>query len=156
MPSTTDLPAELRLSFDPKPAPEIRGALGLQINAFHARTVPQETERFAILLHDENGQLDAGLSASLSWQWMFVEALWVSEAWRGRGVGRALLIRAESHAASSGCHSVWLDTFQARGFYAAQGYEQFGSLPNYPAGQTRYFLSKRLAIGRERIDSTPA
>jgi N-acetylglutamate synthase-like GNAT family acetyltransferase len=152
-----DLPAELQLSFDGQPAPEVRSALGLQINAFHAQTVPQEIQRFAILLHDGSGQLAAGLSASLSWHWMFVEALWVSQAWRGRGVGRGLLMRAEAHARSRLCHSVWLDTFQARGFYAAQGYDQFGSLPNYPGEQTRYFLSKRLAIDSiedERIDST--
>jgi hypothetical protein len=40
-----------------------------------------------------------------------------------------------------GCHSVWLDTFQARGFYEAPGYELFGMLDNYPAGQAP-FLEK--------------
>ena len=145
MPRTTALPAELRVIFDAKPSPETRGALGVEINAFHAQTVPLEIQRFAFLLRGEGGQLAAGLSGSLSWQWLFVEALWVGAAWRGRGVGRALLMRAEAHAGSNGCHSVWLDTFQARGFYMGQGYEEFGALPDYPAGQTRYFLRKRLA-----------
>ncbi len=144
MQCTTGFPAELRLIFDTKPSPEIRSTLGLEINAFHARMVPQDIARFALLLREEDGTLAAGLSGSLSWQWMFVEALWVDEAWRGRGVGRALLMRAEAHAIAGGCHSAWLDTFQARGFYAALGYEQFGALPNYPADQSRYFLSKRL------------
>ena len=36
----------------------------------------------------------AGLSGMLAWQWLFVEALWVSDAWRGRGIGRALLTQA--------------------------------------------------------------
>ena len=155
MQSTASLPAALRSSFDPSPSGETRARLGLEINGFHARSVPQTIERFAILLHDAEDQLAAGLCASLSWQWMFVEALWVGDAWRARGVGRALLSQAEAHAASRECRSVWLDTFQARGFYLALGYEQFGVLADYPAEQSRYFLRKHLAAnavsaGRER------
>lgn len=52
------------------------------------------------------------------------------------------MIGAENHAVAKGCHSAWLDTFQARGFYEAVGYELFGMLNDYPAGQTQYFLEK--------------
>lgn len=52
------------------------------------------------------------------------------------------MIRAESHAIARGCHSAWLTTFQARGFYEAAGYELFGMLDNYPAGQKQYFPAK--------------
>jgi GNAT superfamily N-acetyltransferase len=97
-------------------------------------------------VHDEAGQLTAGLCFVLAWQWMFVEALWVDEAWRGRGVGAALLRQAEEQAATSGCHSAWLDTFQARDFYLRFGYEPFGALEDYPVGQTRFFLRKRLVV----------
>jgi GNAT superfamily N-acetyltransferase len=140
----TGFPAELRLSFDPAPPVETRNALGREINAFHARTVPYDAQRFALLLRDADDHLAAGLSGVLSWQWLFIEALWVGDAWRRRGIGRALLARAEAHAASAGCHSAWLDTFQARSFYLALGYRQFGALDDYPVGQTRYFLCKRL------------
>src|SRR5271166_6729888 len=144
-----DVPAELRLSFDAAPSVETRAELGRVINAFHDRTVPYEARRFALLLHDADGGLAAGMSGLLSWQWLFVEALWVDDSWRGRGVGRALLTRAEAHAAAEGCHSAWLDTFQARGFYEALGYREFGVLDDYPAGQSRYFLRKRLIrVGR--------
>ncbi|HME26450.1 MAG TPA: GNAT family N-acetyltransferase [Acetobacteraceae bacterium] len=140
----TGIPEALRLSFDAAPSVETRRALGHEIDAFNARTVPQDARRFALLLRDEGDRLAAGLSGVLSWQWLFVEALWVGDAWRGRGIGRALLARAEAHAVAAGCHSAWLDTFQARGFYLALGYREFGALPDYPAGQTRYFLCKRL------------
>jgi len=93
MQPATDFPAELSLSFDAAPAPEIRGTLGQAINAFHARTVPQDSRRFALLLRDKGDELAAGLSGVLSWQWLFVEALWVGDAWRGRGLGRGLLAR---------------------------------------------------------------
>ena len=138
-----EFPAALRLSFEPAPSPDIRRVLGEAIDAFNARTVPQEVQRFALLLH-EGERLAAGLIGVLAWQWLFVAALWVDDAWRGRRVGTALLARAEAHAAAAGCHSAWLDTFQARDFYAALGYREFGALEDYPPGQTRYFMRKRL------------
>jgi ribosomal protein S18 acetylase RimI-like enzyme len=137
------IPEALRLSFEPAPSPDIRRVLGEAIDAFNARTVPQDARRFALLLH-EGERLAAGLHGVLAWQWLYVTTLWVDDAWRGRGVGRALLTRAEAHAAAAGCHSAWLDTFQARGFYAALGYREFGALEDYPPGQTRYFMRKRL------------
>ncbi len=138
-----EFPEALRLTFEPAPSPELRRVVGEAIDAFNARTVPQDAQRFALLLH-ERERLAAGLFGVLAWQWLFVAALWVDDAWRGRGVGTALLARAEAHGAAAGCHSVWLDTFQARGFYVALGYCEFGALEDYPPGQTRYFMRKRL------------
>lgn len=146
MPAHPGFPVELRLSLDTAPSPDIRAALGRAIDAFHAQTVPQDLQRFGLLLHDGSGQLAAGLCFVLSWQWMFVEALWVSEAWRGRGVGGALLLQAEQQAAEAGCRSAWLDTFQARDFYLRFGYQPFGALEDYPPGQTRFFMRKRLLV----------
>ena len=120
------IPTELRLSFDTAPSVETRRTLSDEINAFHARTVPQNAKPFALLLRDDGDRLVAGLSGVLSWQWLFVAALWVGDTWQGRGIGRALLTQAEAHAVAAGCHSAWLDTFQARGFLAL-GYQQFGA-----------------------------
>ena len=142
--TTDDFPVELHLSFDTAPPMDIRGALGQAINAFHARTVPHESRRFAFVLRDAGGELAGGISFVLSWRGLFVEALWVGDAWRGRGVGRGLLARAEAHAVAEGCHSAWLDTFQAGDFYLALGYRPFGVLEDYPFGQSRMFLRKRL------------
>ena len=140
----TGIPAELHLTLDPAPSIDTLRALGDAINAFHARTVPLDAQRFALLLHAQDGGLAGGLFGVLAWQWLFVQALWVDDAWRRRGIGRALLARAEAHAVAARCHSVWLDTFQARDFYLALGYQDFGALEDYPQGQTRWFLRKRL------------
>ena len=78
----TGIPAELRISFDTAPSVETRAALSHEIDAYNARTVPQDARRFALLLHDESSWMVAGLSGVLAWQWLFVEALWVSDAWR--------------------------------------------------------------------------
>lgn len=138
------IPTELHLTFDAAPSAETRRSLGDAIDEFNARTVPQDAQRFALLLRDDHNQLVGGLTGRLSWRWLFVEALWVGDTWQRRGIGRALLTRAEAYAVTAGCHSAWLDTFQARDFYLALGYRQFGVLHDYPPGQARFFLRKRL------------
>ena len=133
------------LEFYASPAPETRATLAREINDFNSRAFPYAPTRFAFLSRDERGTLQAGVMGSLSWGWLFVEAVWVSDALRGRGMGRALMGAAERHARESGSHSVWLDTFRARDFYLGLGYEAFGVLDDYPHGQQRTFMRKRLA-----------
>jgi GNAT superfamily N-acetyltransferase len=142
MPAAPSLPLE----YDPSPAPETRAALAREINAFNARAFPYAPTRFAYLSRGADGTLQAGVMATMSWGWLFVEAVWVSDDLRGRGVGRALMAAAERHAGEAGCHAVWLDTFQARDFYLALGYETFGVLGDYPAGQQRTFMRKALSL----------
>jgi len=139
-----DIPDGLRVVMDPDPSPDLRATLGRHINEFHARTVPFQSERFAFRLLDSAGELAGGVSGVMAWGWLFIDAVWIGDAWRGRGLGRALMVRSEAHAAARGCHAVWLDTFQARGFYEALGYAVFGELEDYPPGQKRFFLRKRL------------
>ncbi len=139
------LPDGLLLTLDTSPPAGFQEQLGEAINAFMAETVPGELRRFALRLTDADGVLIGGLSGRMAWGWLFVAALWVHSDRRAQGAGRALLAAAESHAAEAGCHSVWLDTFQARGFYEKLGYAVFGALEDYPPGQTRYFMRKRLA-----------
>nr|WP_294525942.1 GNAT family N-acetyltransferase [uncultured Rhodopila sp.] len=138
------VPNGLRLTLDIEPPSGFRGELGQFINAFHAETVPFQTSRFGFRLDDAAGRLVGGLSGVMAWGWLFIDAVWVHPEQRGQGAGRVLMARAESHAAAQGCHSVWLDTFQARGFYESVGYSVFGTLEDYPGQQTRWFLRKRL------------
>jgi GNAT superfamily N-acetyltransferase len=139
-----DLPRGLTLNFDDAPTPELRGALAREINDFHSRTVPHQSRRFGMRVTDGAGALMAGLVGVISWDWLFIEALWVGDSLRGLGVGRHLMQKAEAHALMNGCHSAWLDTFQARPFYEALGYEVFGELGQFPGGQNRYFMRRSL------------
>jgi len=135
----------LPLEYDASPSPETRAALAREINEFNSRAFPYASSRFAYLSRGANGTLQAGVMGTMSWGWLFVEAVWVVDALRGRGVGRDLMAAAENHAREAGCHAVWLDTFQARDFYLALGYETFGVLEDYPAGQQRTFMRKILS-----------
>jgi ribosomal protein S18 acetylase RimI-like enzyme len=139
------IPPGSSLTLDPDPPAAFRAELGQRINAFHAETAPAwEPRRFTLALRDADQSLLGGLSGVMAWGWLFIDAVWIDPALRGQGAGRALLARAEAHALAEGCHSVWLDTFQALGFYEAQGYVVFGALEDYPGRQARAFLRKRL------------
>ncbi|MCE9532899.1 MAG: GNAT family N-acetyltransferase [Planctomycetes bacterium] len=100
----------------------------------------------AFVLRDEVGSIFGGLIGELHWGWLRISILSVSEKFRRSGWGRKLVEESERVAIASGCHSAWVDTFsfQAPDFYRRLGYQVFGELPDYPSGQTRYFLSKRL------------
>jgi GNAT superfamily N-acetyltransferase len=135
----------IRITIDEAPSREDRKVVERAIDDFNARTVPGRDQRFALLLRDAGGALVGGLDGVIGWEWLFVNNLWVHDALRGQSYGRDLLARAERRALEHGCHSVWLDTFQALGFYEKCGYSVFGALEDYPPGQTRYFLRKRLA-----------
>jgi GNAT superfamily N-acetyltransferase len=87
-----------------------------------------------------------GLWAKVFYDWLFVDLLFVPQAFRGQDLGRRLMAEAERAAVERGLVGVWLDThsFQAPGFYETLGYEAFGSLPDYPRGETRTFYRKML------------
>jgi ribosomal protein S18 acetylase RimI-like enzyme len=135
----------VQIEVDEAPTREDRQILARAIDDFNARTVPYSHQRFAFLMRDPHGTLVGGLDGILYWGWLFVDNLWVHDELRGQGYGRDLLARGERYASDRGCHSVWLETFQALGFYLKHGYEVFGTLEDYPPGQSRYFLKKRLA-----------
>ena len=76
----------------------------------------------------------------------FVQALWVREDLRQRGLGSQLLQAAEDEARRRGCREMHLDThsYQSPGFYRRLGYEAIGELPGWPANTTRIFFRKAL------------
>ena len=111
-----------------------------------AKTGRKDARALVVAIEDEQGQVIGGLWGRTSYDWLFVELLFVPDALRGQGVGTDLMRRAEAEALARGCHSVWLDTFefQARGFYERLGYTCFAELANYPAGFSRYFMTRTL------------
>lgn len=77
---------------------------------------------------------------------IYVDALWVSEKYRGRGIGAELLRSVETEAVKRGIPESTLDTFsfQAEGFYLKQGYKHLGTIKNYLEGHDRIYLRKKL------------
>ena len=100
----------------------------------------------SVVARDEAGAVVGGLLGETNVGWLFVAVLWVAGAYRGRGIGSALLAKAEREARRRNCIGVYLDTFsfQARPFYERLGYQLFGTLPDCPPGGAKYYLYKRL------------
>lgn len=100
----------------------------------------------AIFLKDERDAILGGALGHLWGGWLDLDALWVSELFRGQGYGARLLEAAENEARDQGCHGVYLATFsfQARPFYEKFGYEVVANIPDYPKGHSYYVLTKAL------------
>ena len=73
----------------------------------------------------------------------YLELFYLPEALRGHGLGSRLLKLAEAEAIRRGCRAATLVTvnFQAPGFYARHGWEEFGRIASAP-GVERIFFRK--------------
>lgn len=113
-----------------------------------AAAEPSGYEPVAILIRDaDRNETIGGLWGKLSYDWLFVELLFVPEPLRGQKHGSKLMNAAEQLARERRRVGVWLNTyeFQAPAFYQSLGYEIFGHLPDHPRGSDRFFLRKILA-----------
>lgn len=120
--------------------------LAAGIMAHNAAHTGEAQGRPLTVLAQRDGVVVGGLWGEVFWSWLKVELLWVHESLRRQGLGRQLLRRAEAEAQRDGAAAAHLDTFsfQALEFYQKEGYEIFGTLPDFPPGHSRYYLKKAL------------
>lgn len=129
------------------PGEEERQAILAALVAHNDSAVgPTRRRQVAIVVRDEAGAITGGLWGMIGYRWLFIQYLALPPASRGQGIGRRLMLQAEAEARAEDCIGIWLDTFsfQARGFYEKLGYRVFGDIPDFPPGQTRFFLTKRI------------
>ena len=109
-------------------------------------TGPRRSKPFGFA-HKEAEKIIGGVTGTTVWDWLIVDHLWVDAEVRARGLGSALLERAEQWGISVGCLHARLNTFEfeAREFYEAHGYQVENQSDDFPAGHTQYHLTKRLA-----------
>ena len=95
---------------------------------------------------DPEGKVIAGFSGHTWGGSCELTNVWVSEKHRGQKLGRALLQSAEAEAGRRGCAQVVVLThsFQAPGFYEANGYERKYAIENLPTGHSDFIYVKAL------------
>lgn len=108
---------------------------------------PRNYQPLFLSLRDSDMHLIGGVLASIVWDWLAIDALWVENEFRGRGYGRQLLAKAEEIARSRGCTHSRLDTFdfQARDFYERVGYTVYAQLDGFPPGHVQFHMTKQFS-----------
>jgi GNAT superfamily N-acetyltransferase len=113
--------------------------------AIAAAGVDEERE-FGIFARDGDGRVVAGISAIVWGGYCELQAMWVKESLRNRGLARALVGGAEAEARRRGCAFVALHAYDllARGLYERLGYETVGVIDDCPAGSAARWYRKVL------------
>lgn len=145
---------DYRIVAEEEPALADLGVLSQGLLTYNAQHINAEPVRpLSLFLRDAKNQIGGGLLGGMHWHWLHIDILWISEALRGQGHGRALLAEAERRALIHGCQHVYLDTFsfQAQQFYLQLGYAVFGVLDDFPPGEQRFFLRKELISSNSSV-----
>ena len=105
-----------------------------------------EEQEFAIFARDGDGRVVAGISAIVWGGYCELQAMWVEESLRNRGLAHALVAGAEAEARRRGCALIVFHAYDvlARGLYAGLGYEAVAVIENIPAGSAARWYRKVL------------
>ncbi len=142
------MPATLEPRHDLTPA-EI-GQVEERLYDFNrAATGRNDGEGMGFVIRDEAGGI-AGVAAGYSWAGISeLKTMWVSEALRGQGHGRALLEAFIDEAQRRRVKRIWVASydFQAPKMYEKFGFERVAEFPGWPEGHTNVLLCKHLDKG---------
>jgi ribosomal protein S18 acetylase RimI-like enzyme len=125
---------------------EAKRAIIKGLVAFNRAAVGKHAWRqIAVTVRDE-GRIVGGALGALWLEWLFIELLWLGEAFRGRDIGTELMSNLEDEARRRGAKHAYVDTFsfQAPGFYEKLGFREFGRLDPYFQTHARIWLTKPL------------
>ena len=105
-----------------------------------------EEQEFGIFARGGDGRVVAGISGIVWGGCCELQAMWVEESLRNRGLAHALVAGAEAEARRRGCSLVVFHAYDllARGLYQRLGYETVGIIENCPAGSAARWYRKIL------------
>jgi GNAT superfamily N-acetyltransferase len=133
----------------PEPDHSLSQVILDNLRAFNRSRFPDsgtDSNLAVVIREEEAGEPVGGLWARTSGGWLAIELIFVPEHHRGKGLARQLIRLAEEEAVKRGCRAAWLDTLNrdAAALYERLGYVRFGELNDYPPGNSRFFLQKKL------------
>lgn len=130
-----------------RPKPKDYEALSDGMLLYHAKQGhTRKSEVISIFIKDKYKKVRGGIIVTILWNGMEIHSLWAEESLRRKGYGKTLLTTAEQKAKEIGCTFAYTNTFswQAPEFYKKLGYTPFGTLKNFPPGNTLTYLWKKL------------
>src|SRR3984885_13018926 len=104
--------SSIRFDIEDAPSDSDVEVLPNGLEAFNESRWPghQQWRPLAVFARDR-GSIAAGVAGEPYSGWLFIRYLWVSDALRGKGLGRELMAGAEARPLERACHSAWVDTF---------------------------------------------
>jgi GNAT superfamily N-acetyltransferase len=132
------------IAYVDEPAWEVIGKGLREYNA--QRAGPELGKAVSFVLYAPDKSIAGGVIGETHWEWLYINLMWIKEELRGCGYGHQLLEAIEQEGRQRGARHAYLDTFtfQAPEFYKKHGYEVFGVLRDFPPGQERIYLTKKL------------
>lgn len=105
----------------------------------------KDKEPVCIVLHNDDDEMAATLKGEISFNWLYVDILYVDDAYRDKNYGTELMMAAEKLAKAKNLAGIHLHTlsWQAKPFYEKLGFELFGVLPDIVPGENRFYFLKR-------------
>lgn len=124
--------------------------------AYNQNFVEEKPSEDFHILALKNDQVVGGVTATIVWDWLMIDKLWVDEPMRLKGLGKCLLNEVERFALSHHVKKAAIGAFleSAKEFLMNNGFDEDGSLENRPPGYTYHFLEKTLNINNvDALDS---
>jgi ribosomal protein S18 acetylase RimI-like enzyme len=124
------------------------------LDEFNQANAPlHEVQSIYCTAHNEGGQIIGGAVGRRWGTCCELQQLWVAPAHRRQGLGRQLIENFEAQAASQGCRSFFLETFnfQVPSLYEKLGYKVAYELAVFPHGIVKLFMAK--VAGHARADA---
>src|SRR5215831_16856259 len=141
-----NIPIEPQHSFSPNELDAIESRLYEHNSHVTGR---HDGQGLGFVIRDEFGRT-IGVAAGYTWAGISeLRQMWVDEAYRGRGYGRALLNVFVTEARDRGVRRIWVSSydFQAPGMYEKAGFKRMAELEGWPEGHTNVVLCKTLSDG---------
>jgi len=135
------------ISYVEKPEESAWGIIGNGLDDFNKHQAGEYNfQRICFVVQAQQGTITGGVLGEIWWNWLNISLLWVRQDLRGKGYGQRLLTAAEEEARKRGVRNAFLDTFsfQAPKFYEKCGYQVCGEIKGFPAGHSRFYLTKAL------------
>jgi len=125
-----------------------RKSIGTLLRNFNKAAMQSQAFRspLEIIAQDDRGKAIGGLYGYFVWSWLEINIVAIEEPFRKKGVGKALIQKAEEVAIQKEVFKIRLNTFefQAPKFYERLGYKVVAIEEGFPEGYSTYHFHKIL------------
>jgi GNAT superfamily N-acetyltransferase len=120
---------------------------GFKSHSKEVSAPPFQKDRINWLAYENSERIVGVLTADVLWDWIYIDELWVNKDYRGKGLGKQLVNKAEEYAISQNMTGLWLWTqsWQAPEFYIQLGYKEFTRFDDFPKGNYRIGFRKQVS-----------